>query len=45
MSHGCVNMRTEDARWLFRWVDPVFDFSLGKIYQRGLGTQVTILYT
>jgi len=45
MSHGCVNMRTEDARWLFRWVDPVFDFSQGKIYQRGLGTPVTILYS
>jgi len=21
MSHGCVNMRTEDARWLFYWAD------------------------
>jgi lipoprotein-anchoring transpeptidase ErfK/SrfK len=45
MSHGCVNMRTEEARWLFRWVYPVFDFSLGKIYERGQGTPVTILYT
>ena len=25
MSHGCVNMRNEDARWLFRWTSPVFD--------------------
>jgi lipoprotein-anchoring transpeptidase ErfK/SrfK len=25
MSHGCVNMRNEDARWLFRWSTPVFD--------------------
>lgn len=24
MSHGCVNMRNEDARWLFRWSTPVF---------------------
>jgi lipoprotein-anchoring transpeptidase ErfK/SrfK len=24
MSHGCVNMRNEDARWLFRWTTPVF---------------------
>jgi hypothetical protein len=23
MSHGCVNMRTEDAKWLFRWATPV----------------------
>ncbi len=22
MSHGCVNLRTEDAQWLFDWVDP-----------------------
>ncbi len=21
MSHGCINMRTEDARWLFHWAD------------------------
>ncbi len=25
MSHGCVNMRNEDAKWLFRWSTPVFD--------------------
>jgi lipoprotein-anchoring transpeptidase ErfK/SrfK len=22
MSHGCVNLRTEDAQWLFNWADP-----------------------
>jgi hypothetical protein len=25
MSHGCVNMRNEDAKWLFRWTTPVYD--------------------
>ena len=25
MSHGCVNMRNEDAKWIFRWSTPVFD--------------------
>jgi lipoprotein-anchoring transpeptidase ErfK/SrfK len=25
MSHGCVNMRNEDALWLFRWTNPVYD--------------------
>jgi len=25
MSHGCVNMRNQDAKWLFRWSTPVFD--------------------
>ena len=22
MSHGCVNLRTEDAKWLFEWTEP-----------------------
>jgi len=26
MSHGCVNMRNEDAKWLFRWTIPVYKF-------------------
>ena len=25
MSHGCVNMRNEDAKWLFRWAMPLYD--------------------
>jgi len=25
MSHGCVNMRNSDAKWLFRWVNPPYD--------------------
>jgi lipoprotein-anchoring transpeptidase ErfK/SrfK len=25
MSHGCVNMRTEDAQWLFDWAAPTMD--------------------
>jgi lipoprotein-anchoring transpeptidase ErfK/SrfK len=25
MSQGCVNMRNEDAKWLFRWCSPVFN--------------------
>lgn len=45
MSHGCINMRTEEARWLFRWVHPVFDLSRGRIYERGRGTPITILYS
>ena len=23
VSHGCVNMRNEDARWIYRWSEPV----------------------
>ena len=25
MSHGCVNMRNCDAKWIFRWVNPAYD--------------------
>ncbi len=25
MSHGCVNMRNQDALWVFRWTTPVLD--------------------
>ncbi|GAB4422799.1 MAG: hypothetical protein Kow002_12240 [Anaerolineales bacterium] len=44
MSHGCVNMRTAEARWLFRWTYPVFEYEEGKIYRRGYGTPIKIFY-
>ncbi len=25
MSHGCINMKNEDAKWLFRWINPPYD--------------------
>jgi hypothetical protein len=40
MSHGCVNMRTEEARWLYRWLTPAGDMS--KITTVGYGTQVHV---
>lgn len=43
MSHGCVNMRTEEAKWLFRWLRPVHDGP--QLYRRGFGTQVDIFYS
>jgi lipoprotein-anchoring transpeptidase ErfK/SrfK len=42
MSHGCVNMRTEEAKWLFDWVRPIAE--IGKTYNRGYGTLVQIHY-
>lgn len=40
MSHGCVNMRNEDAKWLFRWTTP----RLGSEdwFRRGRGTTVIV---
>jgi hypothetical protein len=40
MSHGCVNMRSEEAKWLYRWTMPVTGYK--DRYRRGLGTLVEI---
>ena len=40
MSHGCINMKTEEARWLYRWVTPVGE--MNKITTIGYGTQVHV---
>ncbi len=46
MSHGCVNMRNEDALWVFRWTTPVFDplkIESHRDWERtGFGTKVMI---
>jgi len=47
MSHGCVNMRTEEAKWLFRWSLPVAgfeDINKQTLDKRGFGTTVDIHY-
>jgi len=40
MSHGCVNMPTDQALWLFRWTDP--PIQPGKWYTPGRGTLVQV---
>lgn len=46
MSHGCVNMRFEDAKWLFQWTSPQFgsglNYKTGQMYTLGEGTLVQI---
>jgi hypothetical protein len=39
-SHGCINMRSEEAKWLFRWLTPVND--PGEVEKRGFGTRVVV---
>lgn len=40
MSHGCVNMRSHEAMWLFRWVDPPINRITRQ--ESGWGTRVRI---
>ena len=39
-SHGCINMRTEEARWLYRWTLP--EIQPDRIVQKGSGTAVVV---
>lgn len=41
MSHGCVNMKPEEAKWLFRWTTPAVK-SMEKMETIGMGTQVIV---
>jgi len=45
MSHGCINMRNADAKWLFRWTTPVFAEKIESPddwEKTGFGTRVDI---
>lgn len=42
MSRGCINMHTDEAKWLFRWALPAHQ--IGKSFNRGFGTLVQIHY-
>jgi len=47
MSHGCVNMRTSEAEWIFRWSMPAagFDAISKQTHSKiGFGTQVVVHY-
>jgi hypothetical protein len=41
-SHGCINMAIPDARWIFRWTQPVVPWSERLVLQPGSGTRVWI---
>jgi len=43
MSSGCINMRTEEAKWLFRWTTPVTPANTREVNElHNDGTRVTI---
>ncbi len=41
MSHGCINMRMEEAKWLYRWNLPPIEPT--KILRIGYGTSVDVI--
>jgi lipoprotein-anchoring transpeptidase ErfK/SrfK len=46
MSHGCINMRPEEAKWIFRWTLPTSTFDEINpltLDRKGYGTKVLIL--
>jgi len=45
MSHGCVNMNNEDAKWLFRWTTPAYEHEIESPSDwelTGYGTEVFV---
>jgi lipoprotein-anchoring transpeptidase ErfK/SrfK len=38
MSHGCVNVRPDDAKWIFRWTHPAVSFETGDFTVTGKGS-------
>ncbi len=40
MSHGCINMRMDEAKWMFRWLTPEAD--LNEMSTVGYGTYVQV---
>ena len=46
MSHGCVNTRPEDAKWIFRWTTPHVEYDPGDItISMPGGTRIEIVET
>ncbi len=45
-SHGCVNARPEDAKWVWRWTRPYVDYYPGELTIQGLNqsTKVEVIH-
>lgn len=44
MSHGCVNLKPDDSKFIYRWTQPTTPYEDGKIEQEGYaGTSVRVI--
>lgn len=41
-SHGCVNLRPEDSKWVYRWTNPVVAVNVSYLHMPKSGTRVTV---
>lgn len=41
-SHGCVNCRPEDAKWVYRWTQPEVPYEAGDIFIEGLNKSTKV---
>ncbi len=41
-SHGCVNVRPEDAKWIWRWASPEVAYYPGELTIQGLGQSTKV---
>ncbi len=44
-SAGCINLRSPEARWIFRWTTPALPVERRWLYRPGQGTTVHIFYS
>jgi len=42
MSHGCINLPPDSARWIYRWTNPVVGIGEQRGYKKMAGTKVSI---
>ncbi|GAB4538972.1 MAG: hypothetical protein Fur002_03330 [Anaerolineales bacterium] len=42
-SHGCVNLKSEDAKWVYRWTSPAVPLGEDYLHLPGQGTRVQIV--
>jgi len=41
-SHGCINLPSDHAKWIYRWTTPIVPNDKRFIYKPGTGTQVVV---